>query len=138
VGAGVDYQPSAVATATGVHDAVNVAADVFLDLPLANDQAVVFNTGLYTYRQGFDAPQSGTGFFTEAGYRFGQFEPVVSAEYFNSRVVNQDLLVLRPGFNVWFNKHTFNLKTELAISKVGDISEADTGITGTAQLQFFY
>lgn len=138
VGVGADYQPSAVATASGVHDSANFSADVFLDLPLANDQAVVFNTGVYTYRQGMDAPQSGTGFYSEAGYRYHQVEPVLSAEYFNSRVVNQDVLVLRPGFNVWFNKHTFNLKTEVAISKVGDISEADTGITGTAQLQLFY
>jgi hypothetical protein len=138
VGLGADYQPSAVATASGVHDSANFATDVFLDLPLAGDQAVVFNTGVYTYRQGMDAPQSGTGFFSEVGYRFGQLEPVVSAEYFNSRVNNQDLLVLRPGFNIWFQKHTFNLKTEVAVSKLGDISEADTGITGTAQLQLFY
>ncbi|MFP2931313.1 hypothetical protein ACLESO_40220 [Pyxidicoccus sp. 3LG] len=138
VGVGADYQPSAVATASGVHDSVAFATDVFLDFPLGNDQAVVFQTGVFHYRQGFDSPQSGTGFYSEAGYRIGQFEPVLTGEYFNSRVTNQDLLALRPGFNIWFKGHTFNLKTEVAISRVGDISEADTGITGTAQLQFFY
>jgi hypothetical protein len=138
VGAGVDYQPSAVATASGVHDSFAASTDIFLDIPLAGDQAVIFNTGVYHYRQGFDSPQSGTGFFSEVGWRFGQLEPVLSAEYFNSRVQNQDLFVLRPGFNLWFQKHTLNLKSEVAISKVGDISEADTGITGTAQLQLFY
>ncbi|MBZ4422110.1 hypothetical protein [Myxococcus sp. RHSTA-1-4] len=138
VGLGADYQPSAVATASGVHDSLALSSDVFLDLPLANDQAVVFQTTVFHYREGMDNAQSGTGFFSELGYRFGRLEPVLSGEYFNSRVVNQDLLVIRPGFNLWFQAHTFNLKTEVAISKVGDLSEADTGITGTAQLQFFY
>lgn len=138
VGAGVDYQPSAVATATGVHDSFAAATDVFLDLPLAGDRAVVFNTGVFHYRQGFDSPLSGTGFYSEFGWRIGQLEPVLSAEYFNSRVRNQDVFALRPGFNLWFQKHTLNLKSEVAISRVGDLSEADTGITGTAQLQLFY
>ncbi|TQF17618.1 hypothetical protein FJV41_02175 [Myxococcus llanfairpwllgwyngyllgogerychwyrndrobwllllantysiliogogogochensis] len=138
VGAGADYQPSAVATASGVHDSVAFSADVFLDWPMGNDQELVFQTGVYTYRQGMDSPQSGTGFLSELGYRIGHVEPLVSVEYFNSRVVAQDAFVVRPGFNLWFQKHTFNLKTEVAISRLGDISEADTGITGTAQLQFFY
>ncbi|NMO18189.1 hypothetical protein HPC49_11245 [Pyxidicoccus fallax] len=138
VGAGADYQPSAIATATGVHDSLALSTDVFLNLPLAGDQTFVFQTHVFHYREGFDNAMSGTGFFSEVGYRFGHFEPVLSGEYFNSRVVNQDLLALRPGFNVWFQGHTFNLKTEVAVTKTGDISEADTGITGTAQLQYFY
>ncbi|WP_253985042.1 porin [Pyxidicoccus xibeiensis] len=138
VGAGVDYQPSAVGSATGVHDALALALDVFFDLPLPDDQEVVFQTNVFHYRQGFDVPQSGTGFFTELGWRFGQLQPVLSAEYFHSRVANQDLLALRPGFNLWFQKHTLNLKTEVALARVGDISEAETAITGTAQLQLFY
>jgi hypothetical protein len=138
VGLGADYQPSAVATASGVHASLALATDVFLDIPLAGDQSVVFQTHVFHYREGFDNMMSGTGFFSEAGWRIGRFEPVLSGEYFNSRVVNQDQLILRPGFNVWFQGHTFNLKTEVAFARVGDLSRADTAITGTAQLQFFY
>ncbi|MFY2563991.1 porin [Corallococcus terminator] len=138
VGAGVDYQYAAVATASGVHDSLALSADVFLDWPMGNDQELVFQTGVYTYRQGMDSPQSGTGFLSELGYRIGLVEPLVSFEYFNARVVAQDALVVRPGFNIWFQKHTFNLKTEVAIARLGDLSEAQTAITGTAQLQLFY
>ncbi len=138
VGVGADYQPSAVATASGIHDSLGLATDVFVDLPLGNDQAVVFQTGVFHYSQGLDNPQSGTGFFSEVGWRIGKLQPLLSGEYFNSRVANQDLLALKPGFNLWFQAHTFNLKTEVAFSRTGDLSEADTGITGTAQLQYFY
>jgi hypothetical protein len=138
VGAGADCQPSAIATASSVHDALDLSADVFVDWPMGNDQEAVFQTHVYHYRQGLDNAQSGTGFFSELGYRFGVFEPVLSAKYFNSRVRNQYLLAVRPGFNIWVQKHTFNLKTEVALARLGDISEAETAVTGTAQLQFFY
>ncbi|WP_408889397.1 porin [Myxococcus faecalis] len=138
VGVGADYQPSAIATASGVHDSVAFSADTFLDWPMGHDQELVFQTGVFHYRQGMDNPQSGTGVQAELGYRIAKVEPLVSVEYFNSRVTNQDSLIFRPGFNVWFQKHTFNLRTEVAIARVGDLSNADTGVTGTAQLQFFY
>lgn len=138
VGAGADYQPDAIATASGVHDSLALSADLFADVPLGATMELVFQAAVYHYRQGFDNPNSGTGFLAELGYRIGVVEPVVSATYFRSRVDAQDSLALRPGFNLWFKKHTFNLKTELALSRTGDISEAQTGITGTAQLQFFY
>ncbi|AGC47740.1 hypothetical protein MYSTI_06467 [Myxococcus stipitatus DSM 14675] len=138
VGAGVDYQPDAIATASGVHDSLALSADVFADVPFGAAMELVFQAAVYHYRQGLDNPQSGTGFLAELGYRIGVVEPVVSATYFRSRVDAQDALALRPGVNLWFKKHTFNLKTEVALSRTGDISEAETGIAGTAQLQFFY
>lgn len=138
VGVAADYQYSAISTASGIHDAVAYAADVFLDLPVGTDQEFVFQSNVFSWQQGFDNPRSGTGGFVEVGYRIGIVEPVFSGEYFNSRVENQDLLALRPGFNLWFSKHTFNLRTEVAFSRLGDISEARTGVTGTAQLQLFY
>ncbi|MCP3101135.1 OprO/OprP family phosphate-selective porin [Myxococcus sp. K15C18031901] len=138
IGAGADYQPNAVASATGKHDSAAFSADVFLDLPFSASQELVFQSTVFHYRQGMDNPQSGTGLLSELGYRFGKVEPVVSAEYFNSRVHAQDAVALRPGVNLWFMKHTFNLKTELALTRVGELSEAETGITGTAQVQFFY
>ncbi|RKH18064.1 hypothetical protein D7X74_10610 [Corallococcus sp. CA047B] len=137
-GVGGDYQYSAIATASGVHDAVALAADVFLDVPVGADQEFVFQSNVFSWQQGFDNPRSGTGFFVELGYRFGIVQPILSGEYFNGRVAAQDLLTLRPGLNLWFQKHTFNLKTEVAVSRVGDIAHATTGITGTAQLQLFY
>lgn len=137
-GIGGDYQYSAIATASGVHDAVALAADVFLDLPVGADQEFIFQSNVFSWQQGYDNPRSGTGFFVELGYRIGIVEPVLSGEYFNGRVDAQDLLTLRPGFNLWFQKHTFNLKTEVALSRAGDLSNASTGITGTAQLQLFY
>ncbi|NBD11452.1 MULTISPECIES: hypothetical protein [Corallococcus] len=137
-GVGADYQFSAIATASGVHDALALAADVFLDLPVGTDQEFVFQSNVYSWQQGHDNVRSGTGFFVELGYRIGIIEPILSGEYFHGRVAAQDLLTVRPGFNVWFQKHTFNLKTEVAVSRVGEIAHARTGITGTAQLQLFY
>ncbi|NOK36656.1 hypothetical protein HMI49_25950 [Corallococcus exercitus] len=133
-----DYQYSAIATASGVHDAMALAADVFLDVPMGDDQEFVLQSNVFSWQQGFDNVRSGTGFFVELGYRIGIIEPVLTTEYFNGRVAAQDLLTFRPGFNLWFQKHTFNLKTEVAVSRAGDIAHATTGITGTAQLQLFY
>ncbi|MFB1479919.1 hypothetical protein [Corallococcus sp. RDP092CA] len=137
-GVGGDYQYGAIATASGVHDAVALSADVFLDMPMGDDQELVFQGNVFSWQQGFDNARSGTGFFVELGYRVGIVEPVFTTEYFNGRVAATDLLAFRPGLNLWFQKHTFNLKTELAVSRAGDIAHATTGITGTAQLQLFY
>ncbi|NOJ94877.1 hypothetical protein HMI51_18305 [Corallococcus coralloides] len=137
-GVGADYQYGAIATASGIHDAVALAADVFLDIPIGDNQEFVFQSNVFSWQQGFDNARSGTGFFVELGYRIGIVQPVFSSEYFNGRVAQTDLLTLKPGLNLWFQKHTFNLKTEVAVSRVGDIAHAPTGITGTAQLQLFY
>ncbi|MBJ6759453.1 hypothetical protein JGU66_01680 [Myxococcaceae bacterium JPH2] len=138
VGVGTDYQFASVATASGVHDALALAADVFVDVPWSEQDELIFQTDVLSWQQGFDNPRSGTGFFAELGWRHGIVEPLFSAEYFASRVDARDLLALRPGFNLWFNQHTFNLKTEVAVSWQGDISQARTGIAGTAQLQLYY
>ncbi|RKG48333.1 hypothetical protein D7X30_40850 [Corallococcus sp. AB011P] len=137
-GVGGDYQYGAIATASGIHSAVAMAADVFLDIPIGDNQEFVFQSNVFSWQQGFDNVRSGTGFFVELGYRIGIVEPVFSSEYFNGRVPSTDLLTFKPGLNLWFQKHTFNLKTEVAVSRVGDIAHTTTGITGTAQLQLFY
>ena len=139
VGMGVDYQPRAVLAAGQERDDVNVSADLFFDYPLSNDQELVFQTNAFRYWQGRDAPNSGFGIFGELGYRIGMFEPVFSAEYFNADVERTDFLSLRPGVNVWFMKHVFNLKAEVAIVRQ-QVPDADTttGVIGTAQLQLFY
>jgi len=138
VGLGADYQPDAVATASGLHDSLGMAADVFLDVPLPDDQELVFNATLFHYRQGLDNPRSGTGVYAETGWRFGKLQPLISGEYFRARVDHQDQLALRPGFNIWFQKHTFNLRTEVAVAWTGDLSQARASVTGTSQLQLFY
>lgn len=142
VGLSADYQYAAVASGGQAHDAAAFAADVFLDMPLRTDNEVVVQSGVYNWRQGPASPNSGTGFFAEVGYRFVNVQPVLSGEYFNARgedrAANPDFLALRPGVNLWFQKHTWNFKAELAFSRTGDISNARTGITGTAQLQLFY
>ncbi len=138
VGIGADYQPKSVATASGLHDSLGTAADVFLDVPLPNDQEFVFNATVFHYRQGLDNPQSGTGLYAETGYRFGKFQPIVSGEYFRARVANQDQVAIKPGFNIWFQKHTFNLRTEVAVTWTGDLARAPAAVTGTSQLQLFY
>lgn len=137
-GVGGDFQYDAIATASGLHSAVALAADVFLDIPVGTNQEFVFQSNVFSWQQGFDNPRSGTGFFVELGYRIGIVQPVFSSEYFKGRVASTDLLTFKPGLNLWFQKHTFNLKTEVAVSRVGDIAHTTTGITGTAQLQLFY
>ncbi|WP_375767417.1 hypothetical protein NR798_37930 [Archangium gephyra] len=139
VGMGADYQPRAVMAGGRERDDINVSADLFLDYPLPNDQELVFQTNAFRYWQGREAANSGFGIFGEVGYRIGILEPVFSAEYFNADVANTDFLSLRPGFNVWLMKHTFNLKAEVAIVRQQVPAAATTtGITGTAQLQLFY
>ncbi len=138
VGVSADYQPRAVLSEGRSRDAFALAADVFVDWPMGADQEVVFQASAYHWGQGGDNANSGTGFFAEAGYRLGVVEPVVSAEFFNAQLRGADLLALRPGVNLWFQKHTFNLKVEAAFSRTGVLPEAKTGVTGAAQLQFFY
>jgi hypothetical protein len=139
VGLGADYQPSAILSTDKARANLATTLDVFLEKPLSADQSLVFQAGLFRYDQGgVRNPASGLGTFFEAGYRLGLLEPVLSAEYFNSRVPEQDLVALRPGLNLWFQRHTFNLKTELAFSRQGDLSTARTSVSGTAQLQLFY
>lgn len=144
VGLGVDYQPRSVLAAGVERDDFNVGADVFLEYPLANDQALIFQTNAFRYFQGRENPNSGFGLFGELGYRIGLLEPVFSAEYFNASVADTDLLAFRPGLNVWLMKHTFNLKAEVAVIRqqvpatATAVADTTTNVVGTAQFQIFY
>jgi hypothetical protein len=144
VGVGVDYQPRSVLAAGRERDDFNMGADLFLEYPLGNDQALVFQTNAFRYFQGQDNPNSGFGIFGELGYRIGILEPVFSTEYFNASVADTNFLSFRPGLNVWLMKHTFNLKAEVAVTRqqvpatATAAADTTTRLIGTAQLQLFY
>ncbi len=138
VGVGADYQPRAAVSAGMAHDALAVGADLFLEYPLAENQALVFQTNVFRYWQGSDNTNSGFGIFGEVGYLLGAWEPVLSAEYYNAEVRASDFFAVRPGVNYWFDKHVFNFKAEVAVVRQGLLAQAPSQIVGTAQLQLFY
>lgn len=138
VGVGADFQPRAAVSGAMAHDALAVGADLFLEYPLGENQALVIKTNAFRYWQGAENTHSGFGIFGEVGYLLGQFEPVLSAEYYNAEVRTADFFAVRPGVNYWFDKHVFNFKAEVALVRQGLLTQAPDQIVGTAQLHLFY
>ena len=119
VGAGVDWQKGANASMTGPIDHLAFAGDVFAEIPVIEDQEVIAQATVAHYSDGAGVAATGTGGFVEAGYRIGRFEPLISAEKFNSDAAAGDYTGLHAGANAFFNKHKANLKLDVARVEAG-------------------
>ncbi len=146
-GVGTDYQAHAIATAVGQRpkDRLALAGDIFVDWPLFEDSEVVFQAGVFDYREGRESASSGTGVFGEAGYRWKQIEPVVGYDHFMHRQrPDLDTQALHFGLNYWLDKHATNLKADLTLDKqpavqaVADLSAATFATVFTLQGQIFF
>jgi len=122
IGFGLNYQPKSVRNTAahpnpgGVSDYRGTAADLFAEFPFPGNQALNFEFDFYNYSFGDNHPSTGNGFFSDLGYRFGQWQPVVSYEYFagtsNEGVAADDVRIWTAGLNWWINKTAANLKLE--------------------------
>jgi hypothetical protein len=137
VGLGVDWQSDAVIGSEGATDHLGLAADVFAEIPTTTDQEIVAQASLFRYDDGDTAPSTGLGFFAEAGYRIGWFEPIVAVEIFDSDQDASDLLSIQGGAAVFIDRHRTNVKLNVAGSRTGG-DDAPTVASGTLQAQIFF
>jgi hypothetical protein len=134
VGAGINWQPKSVRAGTGTADYRGFAADAFLEWPFPGDQAINGNFTFYNYDFGTGNQSTGNGFFADVGYRFGEFQPVVSYEYFaaNTQPGQDDVRIWTAGLNWWISRTTYNLKLEFQDFRRGNLA-APTGTPGQNQ-----
>ncbi len=88
---------------------------MFFEYPIPGDQGLNFEFAFYNYNFGDNHPSTGNGFFADLGYRIGQWQPVVSYEYFagsSNAAAPDDARIWTAGLNWWINKTTTNLKIE--------------------------
>ena len=137
-GLGADYQPNAVRVGTELAHYVALSLDAFVDVPTGPDQELVFHANALRYWEGSGTAQSGTGFFTELGYRIRKIEPVVSLEWFDSAQANTGFRGYHVGLNYWINKHTVNIKGDLAFLRNGDLTSVPQLTQGTIQAHLFF
>jgi hypothetical protein len=116
-------------TATG--DIVNqrlASADVYLNLPMSEEAELVIEATGYLNGNGKGSANTGTGFFVDAGYRFGFVAPYVSYSYFqtsdcsglaggqlttcNSSIDLGNSRNWKAGLNFFFNKNLNHLNLE--------------------------
>ena len=142
IGVGTNYQPKSVrnvspttgAAIAGVSDYRGTAADVFLEYPFPGDQAINAQFAFYNYSFGDFHPSTGNGFFADLAYRIGQWQPVVSYEYFSGNsnpAVPDDARIWTAGLNWWINKTATNLKIEFQHMRRGALtSPSGTPLAG--------
>ena len=142
VGVGTNYQSKSVRlNATTLSDYRGTAADVLLEYPLGNDTAVNAQFAFYNYDFGDGHPSTGNGFFSDLGYRYGQWQPVVSYEYFHGTstltapTLPDDARIWTAGINWWINKTTANLKWEFQHVRRGLLSSPSGTVVATNQNQ---
>ncbi len=138
VGVGTNFQPKSVRAGAGTADYRGSAADIFLEYPLGNDTAINFQVDGYNYDFGTRHPSTGNGFFADLAYRYGQWQPVVSYEYFHGTsdpVAPDDVRIWTAGLNWWINKATTNLKAEFQHVRRGRLTAASGSTLATDQNQ---
>jgi len=135
IGAGINYQPKSVrpvspttgAAIPGANNYRGTSADVFLEYPFPGDMAVNAQVDYYNYDFGDNHPSTGNGFFADAAYRIGQWQPVVSYEFFagsSSPAAPDDVRIWTVGLNWWINKTATNLKAEFQHLRRGKLDAA--------------
>jgi hypothetical protein len=144
-GLAADFQPDASAVGGEVNDYFAIGGDLFVDLPVGTgDQEIVAQANVLHYRHGEGSALSGTGFFLEAGYRYGKVEPVVSYEAFLSDADLADFIGAHFGLNYWVLGHQVNVKADLGFEKdqaaqgAARIDDADWATVLTLQTQLYF
>lgn len=145
VGIGADLQSRAIGTTAtpGSTRYLGLALDAFAEYPLDADNELVAEGAVIRYDQyaAGAVPDNAIAFYIQAGYRFDQLEPVASVEYFNGDLPGSGVTTYRVGLNYWLAKHTYNLKGELAIPRLEQVSggpAVQNNVTGTLQAQLVF
>lgn len=144
-GASFDLQPG-VAGASGDDLWYAFAVDAHADLPLGSHvlvataawhdfgPAVKLNPTTAVQK----ATPEGMGLWGELGLiLFGHYEPLVAVEWYDPEEgVKGERLALIGGFNWWLSGHTFNIKTQLASTRVNGSDDWSHCLTLQGQLFF--
>lgn len=113
-----DTQKNAAVSADGeVGEYRAYGADVFLDLPLADDHEVVFQAMAARWWNGEDAAKTGVGAFVEAGYRIGSWAPFAVWERFYSDAGASDTEAYHLGITHYVRGHSLNVKADVALER---------------------
>ena len=121
LGFGFDIQPEGGVDGKGFKDAYYaLTGDVFVDWPLANGMAATLNSGFmfYSWAPKKLAYQTSTAFFTEAGFFWKGFQPVVGidlAQPLDTKAFKDvGILNFRVGINYFIKGHNAAVKLEYA------------------------
>jgi hypothetical protein len=143
VGIAGDTQKNGAVSAGGaVGEYRAYGADVFLDLPLAEDREVVFQAMATRWWNGEDAPTTGVGSFVEAGYRVGAYGPYGAWERFFSDAGATDTETYHLGLTYYVRGHALNVKADVALGRAEAeggpaFEDASYTTTGTLGLQLY-
>jgi hypothetical protein len=125
------------------------SADLYLDLPIAGDSELVFETTGYSSGNGTASADTGKGFFADVGYRWRWLAPYASYEYFaaddcpRAAAAEQclsgrsgqphaaDSRNAKVGVNYFFDKNRNHLNVELGINH-GQSAYGPQSITAAA------
>ncbi len=146
VGAGVDYQGEAILMETtdedgnldgSVEDYLGIAADVFVDLPMADPtRALTGQADFYMFDFGEANAANGMGLFADLGFRVNRIQPVLSYELWDyAESDDADMMRFLGGVNWWYLAHNANIKAQLGATLEG---EADPAFAAAVQSQFYF
>jgi hypothetical protein len=149
IGVAADYQSKALLIGSAPNqsatDYMALGGDIFVDYPLNDMMEIVFQADLIQYKTGsLNLAMTGTAFFAEAGFRYGDFEPVIGFDKFNSASRATGLIGYHVGLNYWMKGHTANLKLDFGMVKdqaAQKLASLDEGIlkkSATLQLQTYF
>jgi hypothetical protein len=116
VGVGAQYQPHSGSLNTvdrTYYDYLALAADVFADVALPDDQEASFTLGLYRSDWGPNQRNTGNALHGELGYRIGPIGPQVNVLWFNSDPKPNSSFKAAGGVNYYFSKHNAKLQLEV-------------------------
>jgi hypothetical protein len=127
-----------------------LSADAFVEYPLSPDDEILAKANFFYYAKGTNAvpgqfvlPEGAVGFFLEAGYRHGWFEPLAFIEYLRGGNGTLEMFAPHVGANFWLMQHNFNLKLDLGYRKTDTllatgVVETKEDILVTLQSQLYF
>lgn len=129
LGVGGNFQPNVFRTADGLVPEKSFGADVFVDYPLGDAMEVLFQSNVFVYPHE-TASSSGLGYFAEAGFRVGAWEPLLFLDQFTGQDGKTGMTGLHAGLNYWVREHNGNVKLDLGslTNRTLDASNPDSVI----------
>jgi hypothetical protein len=118
---------------------LGVGADLFLDLPLRHGRRVSGQLD-YVFYGGTRNPDRGVGLLFDLGFAEGQFEPLISVDWFRPEggsAFADHMLGIHGGLNWWAMGHLANLKLDLGFIKGTGRLMRESGFVFTLQAQLY-
>ena len=144
VGLAADFQPDAVKDNAGaLTNYMAFGADVMLNLPLNDRMEIAGQVNFVYFDRGYTGfgndelvdPGTGYGIIAEAGFRYLEYEPVISTEMFMSDNDGGDISNMHVGFNYWIKGHNANVKLDYGLMKTGN-ADRKSQVVLQAQILF--